>query len=88
MVVVVSRKLFIWEFPFKSLVKVAAASAIMGIIVYPVGNSMTSSVPINLILGIFIGIMVYSVMLFLVREPTQKEIQTLRSLKAQFLKKS
>ncbi|MGC9338045.1 MAG: lipopolysaccharide biosynthesis protein [Candidatus Cloacimonadia bacterium] len=87
MVVVFSRKLFIWKFPFKSLVKVAAASAIMGMIVYPVGNNMTSFVPINLILSVFVGVVVYTVMLFLMGEPSQKEIQTLQLLKAKFLKK-
>ena len=75
-----SRRYFVWNFPFKTLGKVACASAIMGVIVYPVGNSLTSSTLANLFAGISIGILVYFLMLLLLREPHKEEIQELHSL--------
>jgi len=56
-------------------VKIAFASAIMGAVVYPVGNSLTSSTLINLILGIFLGLVVYGGMLLLLREVRWSELQ-------------
>ena len=81
LMVVVSRHLFIWEFPFKSLAKVVCASAIMGTVVYPIGNSLTSLTLVNLILGICVGIVVYFLMLLLFREFRPTEIQALLDLK-------
>ena len=78
--VILSRRFFVWEFPFKSLAKIILASAVMGIIVYPIGNSLTSSSLINLIAGICIGVVAYVVMLFLLREPQKEEIQELYTL--------
>lgn len=46
----------------------------MEIGVYYIGNSLTSSTLLNLISGIIIGVLVYSSMLFLLREFNQKEI--------------
>jgi O-antigen/teichoic acid export membrane protein len=85
LMVVISRRFFIWEFPFKSLGKVICASAIMGLVVlYIVGNGLTSSTPLNLIVGICIGTVVYFLMLLLLRELQEKEIQELRAIKAKF----
>ena len=78
--VILSRRFFVWEFPFKSLAKITLASAVMGIIVYPIGNSLTSSNLINLIAGICIGLVVYVMMLFLLRELQNEEIQELYTL--------
>lgn len=80
--IIVSRRFFVWRFPFESLAKVSCASAIMGIIVYYSGNSLTSSTLLNLILGIVVGVAVYSLMLFLLREFKPSEIQALLALKA------
>jgi len=82
-VIYVSRRFFIWEFPFKSLGNVVCASGVMGIAVYYVGNSLTSSTLINLILSILTGILVYSLMLFLLKEIKPTEIQALKDLKNQ-----
>ena len=82
LVIVVSRPFFIWEFPFKSLAKVACASAIMGMVVYHIGGSLTSSTLLNLMLGILVGVVVYSLMLSLLREFKQSEIQAVLALKA------
>ncbi len=81
--IILSRKLFIWQFPFNSLVKAICASGVMGIIVYYIGNSLTSSALLNLILGIIVGVVVYSLMLFLLREFKPSEIQAVLDLKNQ-----
>ncbi len=81
LMIFVSRRYFVWEFPFKSLVKVACSSAIMGIVVYYIGNSLTPSTLLNLILGVVVGVVVYSLMLFLLREFKPSEIQVLLDLK-------
>ena len=83
LMIIVSRRFFIWEFPFKSLGNVVCASGVMGIVVYYIGNSLTSSILLNLILGIFVGIVVYSMMLFLLREFKPSEIQAVLDLKNQ-----
>jgi len=81
LMIVLSRHFFIWEFPFKSLAKVVCASTIMGTVVYPIGNSLTSLTLINLVLGICVGIVVYFLILLLFREFKPSEIQALLDLK-------
>lgn len=78
----VSKKYFVWSFPFKSLGKVATALTVMAVIVYPIGNSMTSSSLINLILGIGIGMIVYFLMLLILRELQKEEIEALLKCKS------
>jgi len=73
LMVILSRRFFTWKFPFKSLVKGTCSSAIMGIAVYYVSNSLTYAVLINLILSIFLGILIYFVLLFLFREFQSRE---------------
>ena len=86
LMVVISRRLFIWEFPFRSLAKATYASVIMGMVVYYVGNSLTSSVLVNLILGICVGATVYFLMLLLLREFSKEEIQMFHLLKQRVLR--
>jgi O-antigen/teichoic acid export membrane protein len=83
--IVLSRRYFIWRFPFKTLGRVACASVIMGAIIYPVGNSLTPSPLFNLIAAICIGGLVYFTLLFLFREPQKEEIQELRNLRQKIL---
>lgn len=85
--ILLSRRFFVWEFPFKSLAKIICASTIMGIIVYYIGNSLTSSTLLNLILSIIAGVVVYLIMLFLLREFKPSEIQAVLDLKRQFFTK-
>ena len=75
LMVLASRRLFTWKFPFKSLGKIALASAIMGVVVYPVGNSLTSSTAVNLIVGICLGLVVYGGMLLLLKEAHWSEMR-------------
>ena len=82
----VSRRFFVWEFPFKSLGKISGASAVMGTVVYHMG-SLTSSALISLISGMLVGAVVYVVMLLLLRELQKEEIQELQELKSRILMK-
>jgi O-antigen/teichoic acid export membrane protein len=82
--VVLSRRFFVWKFPFKSLVKVSLSSAIMGIVLI-LANVLTDLTLINLILSVFLGGFVYLVLLFLFREFYAKEKQI---IKQYFLKLS
>jgi len=86
LMIIVSRRFFVWEFPFKSLAKATCASTVMGIVVYYVGDSLTSSTLLNLILGIIVGVIVYLVMLFLLREFKSTEIQAVLALKAKIVR--
>ena len=86
LMIILSRRIFVWKFPLKSLVKVTCGSAIMGIIVYYVGDSLTSLVLVNLISGICIGAAVYFLILLLLKEFSQEEIQIFNILKQKVLK--
>lgn len=86
LMIILSRRLFTWKFSFKSLAKVTCASAIMGVVVYYVGNSLTFSVFINLISAICVGVIVYLLMLLLLNEFSQEEIQIFNTLKQKVLK--
>jgi len=68
LMIIFSRRFFIWKFPFKSLIKVALAAAIMGVVVYYVSNSLAFSVLIKLVLSILLGIFIYFLLLFLLQE--------------------
>jgi len=84
LIVFISRRFFIWKFPFKSLLKATCASGVMGIFVYYVGNNLTFSVLLNLILCISIGVTIYFLILTLLREFSQEEIQMFNFLKKRF----
>jgi len=77
LMVLTSRKFLTWEFPFTSLARVACASAIMGLGVYPIGNSLTSSALINLLVAIPTGIAIYFVLLVALREFKANELEAL-----------
>lgn len=83
LMIIVSHRFFVWQFPFNSLAKAMCASSLMGVVVYHIGNSLTSSTLLNLILGIVVGAIVYSLMLFLLREFKPSEIQAVLDLKNQ-----
>jgi len=51
------------------------------IVVYYIGNSLTSSTLLNLILGIIVGVVVYLLMLFLLKEFKPSEIRAVLDLK-------
>ena len=85
--IAVSIRFFIWEFPFKSLGRIVSASCVMGMVVYYIGNSLTSSAIINLPIGICIGTVIYFFMLFVLGEIRHEEIRSLRELFSETIKR-
>ena len=81
--VVISRRFFVWNFPFKSLEKGICASGVMGGVVYYIDSSLTSYALINLILGIPLGVLIYVVVLFSLREIRVEDIQELKTLRVE-----
>jgi len=83
--VIISRRYFVWEFPLESLGKAVCATAIMGVVVYLVGNNLTASPLINLIISIPLGVIVYSVVLLLLGEIQPNEKQIVRQVLVRYL---
>lgn len=92
LVVLISRRFFIWKFPFRSLVKVICASVIMGFVIFFLGNDLTSSTIANLLCSIVFGFTVYFVILYLFGEFNSEEKDSIRKcllgLKFKILKTS
>lgn len=86
LMVVFSRHYFVWNFPFKTMLKSLCASGIMGMIAYFAGTGLTSEVWINLTAGIIAGIIVYSAMIVLLKEIQPDEKEILRKALSSFLK--
>lgn len=78
--VIASRKYFVWEFPLKSLGRAVLASTIMAAAVYPVGNGLTSSHLLNLLAAIPLGALLYFSLLYLLGEIQLNEKRALKSL--------
>lgn len=83
--VITSRRYFIWDFPFRPLARAALASAIMGAVVYPVGNSLSPSRLLNLVVAIPLGVAVYSAALLLMGEVRSNEKSVLKQIIARCL---
>lgn len=81
----VSRRFFRWAFPFRSLVRAAMASAIMGAVVYPVGNAVSASPLVNLVVAILSGVLLYAVALLVLGEIQPNEKKALKQLAARHL---
>ena len=59
----------------------------MAAVIYPVGNSLTSSPLINLVSGICVGTVVYILMLLFLREIQKEEVQLLRGIGDKILRR-
>lgn len=68
LMIVLSRRLFIWKFPLSSMIKTLIAAGVMGIIVYFISKGLAVSVAASLIVSIAAGILVYFSLLFLFKE--------------------
>jgi len=81
--ILVSKRFFSWQFPFKSIAKIICASAVMGEVVYLTFNHLPVPQWANLFITTCIGLLVYGILLFLLREiqPNEKKTikQTLRA---------
>lgn len=78
--IALSRRFLVWQFPFKSLGKIAIASAALGVIAYQLGNRLSASDLTNSIGGILVGAVVYLAILLLLREIRPEEIRETRLL--------
>ena len=74
MMVVSSRRLFVWKFPGPTLLRVAAASGVMGLAVWWISRTLPAGSLVQLILSVTCGILVYFPVLFLLREFTAEEL--------------
>lgn len=85
LMIVFSRRFFIWDFPFKSLVRVSCASLVMGIVVYYVGNNQFFSDIVTLITGVCTGVLLFFITLVVMGEFTQEELNMFNSLRQRLL---
>lgn len=79
-IVLASRKYFVWDFPFRSLGKIALASTIMGVLVYVLINNLNFAHILNLFVIVPLGIIIYSLTLFLLKEIQPGEKKALLEL--------
>ncbi|MEW6101746.1 MAG: flippase [Candidatus Omnitrophota bacterium] len=68
LIIPLSYKLFPWRFPFKSLIRILCASMIMGIMVSRLKALLMFSGFTNLIWSVFLGVVIYPLLLLLLRE--------------------
>ena len=80
LMIVGSRRIFAWDFPFRSLAKIGSASVIMGMAVYFIGNQLISSAILSLILGMCLGGLIYLALLFLFQEVKPAEKKAMRQI--------
>lgn len=85
-IVIISRRLFIWIFPFESLGRSVLSSSAMAIIIYPVGKSLTSYHFLNLAAAVFLGFVSYITFLYLLGEIQQNEKKALKDAFASILR--
>jgi O-antigen/teichoic acid export membrane protein len=70
-----SRRLFVWNFPYRSLFNAAAASGVMGAVVHITGRHSGLTPVATLFLCVGIGAAVYLTILLLLGEFTSQELQ-------------
>ncbi len=75
-----SRRIYKWSFPFRSLRNTCSAGLIMGLIVYLLSGVFGSSA-VDLLIGIPFGIVVYFSILYIFKEFTPKEIAAVKSIR-------
>jgi O-antigen/teichoic acid export membrane protein len=80
LMIAMSRRLFKWEFPFNSLIKVSCVSAIMGTVIYFIGGCSASITPVTLLLNICLGVFIYFVLLFMFREFQSEEKEAIKKV--------
>ena len=84
--VVTSRKFFVWDFPFKSLGRATLASIIMAAAIYPLSNSLTASPLVKLIVAVPLGLALYLALILLLGEVQPNEKRVIRSVLIQLFR--
>lgn len=85
--VVLSRRFFIWQFPFKTLARVVLASTLMGVAVHGVNAKLTSWAVLSVLLGVCVGVVAYALPLVLLGELQPAEIRGLVAWKSKVLRR-
>jgi len=80
LMILVSRRLFTWKFPLKSLLNAALASVAMGATAFYVGRHLTSHAWLNLGVAAFLGATVYGILLLLLKELRPQEEAILKNI--------
>jgi len=80
LITISSGKQLPWDFPIGSLTKTALATTIMGIAVYFFSNIIKFPAAFNLFLSVSVGILIYSLSLFLIREVQRDEMRNALAL--------
>jgi len=75
LMIVLSRRRFIWKFPFRSLANISLASGFMGAIVFVMGHHIAGPSLVRLVLLVGTGILIYLPGLFLLKEFKLAEIK-------------
>lgn len=70
-----SRRMFVWEFPWRSLLNVTIASGVMAILVYVAGYAIRLAPVAVLAICGFVGTVVYCLVLLALREFSPQELQ-------------
>jgi len=76
LMVVVSRRFFVWAFPWRTLGRVASASAVMGGIMAATVHLLKTGTMVKIAVSGMAGIFMYFVLLYGLREFSHEEIQT------------
>jgi O-antigen/teichoic acid export membrane protein len=79
LMVVLSRRFFVWPFPFTSLIKVLISSVILGAVVFFAGKIVDFSHLFNLFCGIIAGVIVYFAFLYLLGEFSANEKSVIKT---------
>jgi O-antigen/teichoic acid export membrane protein len=78
LVVRFSRRFFVWRFPWRSLLHVAAASVAMGVVVHYLDDRLGLPAVLRLLLCTGVGAVVYTMVLLAAREFSPWELRALR----------
>lgn len=81
LMVIGSRRIYIWNFPFRSLKNTCVAGLIMGLIVYLLSQFILKSAIVALLIGIPVGVIIYFSILYIFKEFTPEELAALKAIK-------
>ena len=73
---IASRRLFVWKFPFFTLLKTVMASAVMGVVIFPIAHHLTGYSAVNIGIAVLVAVPVYFLILYLMREFKDEEIRS------------
>ena len=75
-----TRLYFHWIFPFKSALRIAIASSIMGVVVYFISSVLPGNIILNILLSILAGTILYFILIGILGEIKRREIEDIVKL--------